>query len=394
MPQKGDTQTDQERDRAMLMGMLKLLDHQKLCKETGNPFKLTNKLFATLLGRSEKWVEKTKQHIKKCVYDDTNINQTKERSGKPPKLSQQQKRSLTFGSANKRRKSLRKTTKLFNRNNRSNITVSKSWVHKLRHKAQLKPFHRRNAPIITEPNVEHRLALSKYFVNFFQTNPDVLENMIFIDEFFIYHLTKCNTKNDVIWAKSRDDIPNDIAYNKYPKNSQCVGICVAISSVAVWYDIKEEGQSWDGNYFRTKIIPSIKEWANKPNNVPDPSKMIIQHDCCPGWKAHTTQSLLVQCFGMAHFIPQLDDEANPIPRWPGNSPDMNPVENFGSIFKEKTEELIDRCNTEVNKAKLLQLVERAINESAQTECLLKNLVRSFQTRCQKVIDGGGKPLEY
>jgi hypothetical protein len=218
--------------------------------------------------------------------------------------------------------------------------------------------------------------------------------MVFVDEFFIYRHRKINCKNDIIWAVSVNDIPDDLRYNKHPRKSLCIGICVALSSLGIWYDIKEKGQSWDGAYFRSDIIPNIDDWTLNNENVPDPNLVIVQHDCCPGWKALASQQLLVDTFGGDHFIPGLEREDNVIPKWPGNSPDMNPVENLGSIMMDKTNVFVDRCRTKIDTSKLIQLVERAINEVSEMDGLFENLVNSFRTRCQDVLDGGGRPLKY
>ena len=64
-------------------------------------------------------------------------------------------------------------------------------------------------------------------------------------------------------------------------------ICVALSSLGIWYDIKEDGQSWDGAYFRSHIIPNVHEWTlnlNDTEHIPDPDLVIVQHDCCPDGK--------------------------------------------------------------------------------------------------------------
>ena len=101
MPIKGDKQEYQERDRMMLLGMMKLKQYYKHCVEIGKKFKLTNKVFAEVLERSEKWVEKVNQKLKNNYYEESNIK-TKSRSGPKRKLTPSQITSLTFGAANKR----------------------------------------------------------------------------------------------------------------------------------------------------------------------------------------------------------------------------------------------------------------------------------------------------
>ncbi len=82
----------------------------------------------------------------------------------------------------------------------------------------------------------------------------------------------------------------------------------------------------------------------------------------PGWKAIATHQLLDDTFGCDSFIPGLEREDNVISKWPGNSPDMNSMENFGSIVMDKTNEFVDRCRTRIDALKLIQFVEQALNE--------------------------------
>ncbi|CAF3863544.1 unnamed protein product [Rotaria sp. Silwood1] len=94
---------------------------------------------------------------------------------------------------------------------------------------------------------------------------------------------------------------------------------------------REQGQSWDGAYFREIILQQhVIPFLRDPNNVLDTDEVIFLHDKASCMKAYATQHLLedegVQFWG------------NSI--WPGNSPDMNPAENVGAIIKDKVEDLM------------------------------------------------------
>ena len=71
-------------------------------------------------------------------------------------------------------------------------------------------------------NIEHRLRLAKYFINLFNNEPEILPNMVFMDEFYIYQQRKINSKNDIIWTFSVNDIPDHLR-NKYPRKPRCIG---------------------------------------------------------------------------------------------------------------------------------------------------------------------------
>ncbi|CAF1517894.1 unnamed protein product [Didymodactylos carnosus] len=113
--------------------------------------------------------------------------------------------------------------------------------------------------------------------------------------------------------------------------------------------LKEDGQSWNGAYFREIILQKhVTSFLRNPINILDTNEVIFLHDKAPCMKANATQHLP-------------EDEGvnfwgNSI--WPGNSPDMNPAENIGAINKDKVEELMtsedrrDRYNYDVLKTNL------------------------------------------
>ena len=392
MPESGDKQSDQERDRIMLIGLLRMQEIFNKCKEEGTEFKFTNMQVGEVSNRSKSWVKKYKSELSKANSNDDDIIKTKPRSGKPSKFTPRQIKSVTFDSANKRRRSVRKTAKRFNRNRHNSVTISKSYLHELRVKCGLKPFHRINAPMITNVNKADRIKLATYFHNEFELGILQPHHMIFVDEFFIYVLRKIITKNDIIWAINPSEIPSNLRYNRHPRKPDCVGIMVAIAWFGIWYDIKDVGQSWNGAYFRDDIIPSITKWKNE--EAEDPDVCVLQHDCCPGWKAYATQDLLKETWGVNKFIPNTKNYEGEIPKWPGNSPDMNPVENFGSILMDMTEEAIDRSRTVVGKEKLVDIVEKVLREAAADPTLVDDLIMSFPKRCNDIIEKQGLPLKY
>ncbi len=90
------------------------------------------------------------------------------------------------------------------------------------------------------------------------------------DEFFVYAVRKPNHQNDRIRAKNIEDIESDERFREIVKYSVCIGIFVLFTARKLMFVIKEDGQSWDGNYIREtvlreNVIPFLKE----PENVLD-----------------------------------------------------------------------------------------------------------------------------
>jgi hypothetical protein len=75
--------------------------------------------------------------------------------------------------------------------------------------------------------------------------------------------------------------------------------------------------------------------------------------------------------------------------WPGNSPDLNPIENVWSWMKMQLRS---------SKAKNLKELQREVTElwvlKLDNSQYLRNLVKSMPRRLQDVIDREGNPTKY
>lgn len=74
--------------------------------------------------------------------------------------------------------------------------------------------------------------------------------------------------------------------------------------------------------------------------------------------------------------------------WPGNSPDLNPIENLWGIMKKKIVQQ-KPSSLHVLKTSLLNVWEHDIFQD-----LLENLVDSMPKRVKMVIKNKGGPLKY
>ena len=147
--------------------------------------------------------------------------------------------------------------------------------------------------------------------------------------------------------------------------------------------ILQNQESWDQIYFQETIIPDCLEFFENPNNIENPKELCLVHDCCPGWGANNTQALLQEELGDSGFIPARDDpnridHGTVCLRWAGgNSPDMNVVENLGSILMDKVDEALDRTRGKRTKLKLRRIITKTLNQLSKDIQLLESLVRSF-----------------
>ena len=240
-------------------------------------------------------------------------------------LSQDSKNIIAFASSIRSNSSRKVAREILEKTRQK---VSYSTVRRERLRQGLKPFHAISKPLKTNTRVEDRKWLANFVADW--TEEDFL-HIAPSDEFYVYVIRKSNHQNDRIWAKSVEDISNDERYREMVQNARCIGIFVMFTAKKLLWVLKEDGQSWDGAYFREIILEKhVITFLCNPINVLDKNEVIFLHDKAPCTKANATQHLL-------------EDEGvnfwgNSI--WPGNSPDMNPAKKIGAIIKDKVEELM------------------------------------------------------
>ncbi len=74
--------------------------------------------------------------------------------------------------------------------------------------------------------------------------------------------------------------------------------------------------------------------------------------------------------------------------WPGNSPDINPIENFWQIVKTKSSAIRITSATH-----LIAEITRVWNYEITTD-VCKNLINSMPSRLTQIIKNMGYPIKY
>jgi hypothetical protein len=142
------------------------------------------------------------------------------------------------------------------------------------------------------------------------------------DEFFVWAVRRPNYQNDRIWAKSIDDIEEDERYCEMIKNQVCIGIFVVFIVKRLLWVIKDNGESWNGQYFRDRILTkNVFPFLKNKENLLDPDEVIFIHDKAPCMRANQTQ----------HLFQDNDVKFWGNDMWPGNLPDLNLAEHIGAI---------------------------------------------------------------
>lgn len=128
------------------------------------------------------------------------------------------------------------------------------------------------------------------------------------------------------------------------------------------------------NILETRLLPTIRDFQEK--NQLDPAHVIFQDDSAPVHRARRVKEYLQQ-----HNITSLP--------WPGNSPDLNPIEELWKIMSERAMKLKPTSKTDLI-AKLL----RVWNQQLRDLPLIKDLVESMPRRCLAVIKARGGTTKY
>ena len=246
---------------------------------------------------------------------------------------------------------------------------------------EMKPFKRQAKPMKSDLNRENRL----FFCDFLREwDEDDFLHLAPCDEFFIYSVRKPNSQNDRLWARSLDDLDESERFAMVPQKPDCIGIFILFTACSMMWVVKEDGQSWTGEYFRNEILSNhVIPFLKNPENVISSKDVCLLHDKAPCFKALATQDLLRRS-GIDFFG---NDE------WPGNSPDLNAAEHLGAILKERVEtKLIDHPAT--NRDDLKTAITCTLREMKNDVSLFEGLLRSYPRRLAAVREAEGGHTEF
>jgi transposase len=215
------------------------------------------------------------------------------------------------------------TRKLARRLTKAGHKVSHMTVHKyLRKTLKVLPFKPQIQPKLTEKQIQDRIYFCKERKNW--TIND-WKRVIFSDEspFEIFHSP--NRQNDRVWAASKENVEPTVSI-KHPLKIMVWG-AMSYRALSDLHTVPQ-GQTVTAAYYTSEILEKCLTAAinrSQENGsvlerklIPDMSKMIFQQDGAPAHHAKISQEWceknLVSFWGKG--------------TWPGNSPDLNPIENL------------------------------------------------------------------
>lgn len=151
--------------------------------------------------------------------------------------------------------------------------------------------------------------------------------------------------------------------------------------------IVEQGQTVDGDYYRTKILPIYFEACTRTVEdaqidrgilFSDKEKVVFMQDGAPAHTANAKLTLINQSFRAVWSKGT----------WPGNSPDLNPIEHIWPVLKNSDfTEPRPR-----NRNNLVQCVQETW--MGLSEAFLQKLIFSFPRRIEACQISLGRRTDY
>ena len=121
---------------------------------------------------------------------------------------------------------------------------------------------------------------------------------------------------------------------------------------------------------KTKLIPQVRKW------FPNGENFTFMHDSAP---CHTAKSIKIF----------LEQKNIPVLSWPGNSPDMNPIENAWELVKKEMHK-----KPITNRTKLIERLIDVWNHHPRIQETIKSCIDSMPRRIDALIKAKGVPTKY
>jgi transposase len=282
-----------------------------------------------------------------------------DRSGRPSKVTPPLVHTVRAMMKGKKGRSTRRVSALLKE--RKNLDISRRLVGKIAKDAGLKPYKRRQKPLLSDDQRARRLAFAHKYRH------ENFRYWLFTDEktFELFG----HPKNNFVWEESAAAVPGSPKVKHPPK-------------VHVW-----GGISWYGKtklYVFTQNLDKelyVKILSTRlPADIPDifgNRQWTFQQDGDPKHTSRLAQDWLMQ--NVPRLLPKED--------WPANSPDQNVVENFWGIVQDRVY---------AREPRTVDALKRIIREEWEAIEMktLRSLVDSMPRRLDAIIAADGGPTKY
>ena len=249
--------------------------------------------------------------------------------------------------------------------------------HYLRHSINVYPYKRQRIPRLTNKMMQNRLDFALKHKNWTVTD---WEKVLWSDESPFQLFAPPNRQNDQVWSRSSADV-QPFKCVKFPAKIQVWGM-MSHQALSELHIIPQK-QNVNGEYYREKILKgtcmdAIRRTANsgtilERSMIEKMSESIFMQDGAP---AHTAKLTQAWC---SEHLPSYWAKVD----WPGNSPDLNPIENLWSILAYKLSKLpeVSTINSLVIQLKKVW--------SGIDPVILQNLTNDMPNRISEIINRSG-----
>lgn len=306
--------------------------------------------------------KRTMQRIWK-KYQETGSVDDKERSGRPRITSPRNERIIKRICLRNRVLSTAKITGNFNA--MMSTTLSSSSVRNILRKYGIKSYAAVKKPFLTLSQRKRRVVWAKEHSKW---DENKWSSVVFSDESLFQSF---NSSQHVSVKRTATERLNPACIQPVLRHGPQVHVWGSFSLYGTGVLKRVEGQL-NAEKYQREIINDI-DIIGRCLVFPQRS-FIFQQDLAPPHRANSTREFL-------------EDKGIEVLKWPGNSPDLNPIENIWGIVNKRLNS--QSFNSSEELAKAVQSEWYAISSK-----ICKNLIRSMPRRIKMVIKSKGFPIKY
>ena len=301
-----------------------------------------------------KWTRRFEEDKDKA---DEEIVLSQTRSGRPLKATTALGKKITKHVKGKRRKSVRKVATWLQS---TGYDLGRETVRKVLKKAGLYPYKRKKQPRLTQAQREKRVKFARKFKkhNWLKT--------LMTDEKDFNLFAATNPQNDRVWTDNPEDVPN-------------VELVKHASGVKVWAGVSATGKTkihfYEGTIGAQEYKQILTKAKEEMEGAFEDDDWTFQHDGASAHKAKVINEWLEK--NVPNHI-----TSGPGGDWPGNSPDLNYIENVWAYMADKLE-----LNPPKTTDALKQKIRKIWKEMPQD--MLVTMANSMKKRLSDVVEAKG-----
>jgi transposase len=309
---------------------------------------------------------------------------SKSRSGRPTVLSPTTKAQINKNLKNKIGGSVRKTVRRLNASKRYQEKKKKICRRTVQNHVKRQPwgrtaYKRPVRPLLTAKNIRDRIRLGNMlkesgYLEDGRRGQEKRSHILFTDETWLEISPKGNRQNQRYYTDEKKTIPKVLV----PKFGLKVMVAGGFCAQGVTELHLVDQPTVNAAYYKDKILPIYIQSLKNQRLFPKSRKVTFQQD---GATPHTAKTVTAVLNNLPFTVWGKGV-------WPGNSPDLNPLENLWSILK-------DSAHKPPYPTTKQELFKRFQNEWRNIPgTVLENLAQSLKTRIKEMLNNSGGHTKY